>query len=143
MGCGKLITYHCVERSGHAKQETSVTRARNAVIIIALSIIGAYYVRERPGAVVHGVAAHLRDTVAGTPSRGGRALRTGAAGNGEELRDAVAGYPAIAPLPARTTDHHKVDLPLGSGEGGIEPLPYDPGRSFAPRVVSPSGPDTR
>jgi hypothetical protein len=122
-----------------------MTRARNAVIIIVLCIIGATLGRKRPQVVaVHAVETDLRDAVADSPSaRRGRIRRPLEGRDGDELRDSVAGSPSDVPLVPGATSY-VAPIPRGSGEGGIKPLPYDPGQDFSEhRVLSPSGPDLR
>jgi hypothetical protein len=120
-----------------------MSRARNVVTIIFLSMIGAYFVRQRATGAARPATTGLSVAVADAPAyaRRGRALK-GRNGKMDELRDALAGYPAPAPLAAKTTDYVS-PVPLGSGEGGIKPLPYDPGQDFSERrIISPSGPSS-
>lgn len=124
-----------------------MSRARNAVIIIILCIIGAYSVRKGPqlGLNMPGVE-DIKDAVAGGPANSGRRGNanplTLASGSGEDLRDAVAGHAVGTPNNGNTLGG--VDgPPRGSGNGGFGPQsnnnnnnpPYNP-----PGELSPSGP---
>jgi len=122
-----------------------MSRARNAVIIIILCIIGAYSVKKGPqlGLNMPGVE-DIKDAVAGGPvnaSRRGNAnplsLNTG---NGEDLRDAVAGHAVGTPNTGNTLGG--VDgPPRGSGFGGFGPSSNNPGSiPPPPPSLSPAGP---
>ncbi len=118
-----------------------MSRARNAVIMIFLSLVGVYFGSRRPYAAVQAEATSLKSAVAEASSpRRGRVPPALRIGENNDLRDALAAYPAKALLPG-TTSHINSEAPLGSGEGGFKPLPYDPGQDFSPRVLSPSGPN--
>lgn len=116
-------------------------RARQAVVIIALSLIGAYSVRKRPPVAMSHAAAGL--SAPSDEAGRGRLARSG--GEAEDLRDAVGGYPIAVSTETRTTAYEPQPQPQrGSGEGGIEELPNDPGQNFSPQpVLSPSGPGPR
>lgn len=119
-----------------------MSRARNAVIIIILCIIGAYSVKKGPqlGLNMPG-PEEIRDAVAGNPVRRGPKL-TLASGTGDELRDAVAGH-AVG-TPGGTNTLGDVDAPpRGNGNGGFGPLSTNNNNNPPlppPPPLSPSGP---
>jgi len=122
-----------------------MSRARNAVIIIILCIIGAYTVKKGPqlGLNMPGVE-DIKDAVAGGPSTGRRGNGnplTLAAGKGEDMRDAVAGHAVGTPNNGNTLGG--VDgPPRGSGFGGFGQQSNNPGVIVPqnPPELSPSGP---
>jgi len=122
-----------------------MSRARNAVIIIILCIIGAYSVRKGPqlGLNMPGLE-DIKDAVAGGPAKAGRkgsaTPLTLAGGEGEALRDAVAGHAVGTPNNGNTLGG--VDgPPRGSGDGGFAPQSNNPrGTIPPPPPLSPSGP---
>lgn len=122
-----------------------MSRARNAVIIIILCIIGAYSVRKGPQLGLNMPAPEdIKDAVAGGPvnasRRGNANPLTLNAGNGEDLRDAVAGHAVGTPNNGNTLGG--VDgPPRGSGFGGFGPSANNPGSiPPPPPSLSPSGP---
>ena len=118
-----------------------MARARNAVIIIILCIIGAYTVKNAPQLVLNSPNEAIKDAVAGGPSfhRGGPKL-TLANGTGDELRDAVAGHAVGTPNHGNTLDD-VAPPPRGGGNGGFGPQSNNPSNNFnPPPVISPSGP---
>lgn len=120
-----------------------MSRARNAVIIIILCIIGAYSVKKGPqlGLNLPGTE-DIKDAVAGGPAsrRAANPGLTLAGGEGEALRDAVAGHAVGTPNTGNTLGG--VDgPPRGSGNGGFGPQANNPGQNFIPPPpLSPSGP---
>lgn len=126
-----------------------MSKARNAVIIIILCIIGAFSFRN--GGPQLGLnmpsADEIKDAVAGGPStvsrRGNPPGLTLSSGKGEDLRDAVAGFAVGTPNNGNTLGEIG-DPPRGSGDGGFAPgannnnnnPPYNP-----PPSLSPSGPE--
>jgi len=119
-----------------------MSRARNAVIIIILCIIGAYSVRKSPQLGLNMPAPEtIKDAVAGGPVRRGNPKLTLASGTGEDLRDAVAGHAVGTPNNGNTLG----DIggpPRGQGNGGFGPQSNNPGQNFnPPPVLSPSGPN--
>lgn len=121
-----------------------MSRARNAVIIIILCIIGAYTVKKGPelGLTLPDMQ-DIKDAVAGGPSRGrgnkGPAL-TLASGTGDELRDAIAGHAVGTPQGTNTLGD--VDgPPRGNGYGGFGPQANNNNiPPTTPPNLSPSGP---
>lgn len=122
-----------------------MSRARNAVIIIILCIIGAYTLKKGPQLALNMPAPEtVKDAVAGAPStfrRGAPKDLTLANGVGEELRDAVAGHAVGTPNNGNTTDSVPPP-PRGGGNGGFGAQPNNPGQNFNPPPpnLSPSGP---
>lgn len=122
-----------------------MSRARNAVIIIILCIVGAYTVKKGPelGLSMPGLS-DIKDAVAGGPSsrRGKNPQLTLASGTADELRDAIAGHAVGTPQGTNTLGD--VDgPPRGNGLGGFSPVaannnvpPNNP-----PPSLSPSGPN--
>src|SRR4051812_48417375 len=118
-----------------------MSRARNAVIIIILCIIGAYTLKKGPQLALNMPSADaIKDAVAGGPSsRKGNPL-TLASGTGEDLRDAVAGHAVGTPNNGNTLGD-VAPPPRGNGTGGIGSLSNNPGQNFTPPPnLSQSGP---
>lgn len=122
-----------------------MSRARNAVIIIILCIVGAYTARKGPQLGLNMPAPEdIKDAVAGGPVNAGRknaSPLTLAAGSGEDFRDAVAGHAVGTPNNGNTLGG--VDAPpRGSGNGGFGPQSNNPGSFIppAPPELSPAGP---
>ena len=120
-----------------------MSRARNAVIIIILCIIGAYSVRKAPQLGLNMPAPEqIKDAVAGGPSRRHGPKLTLASGTGEDLRDAVAGHAIGTPNHGNTLG----DIggpPRGDHDGGFGPHSNNPGNNFIPpTTLSPSAPET-
>ncbi|MCM2305762.1 MAG: hypothetical protein NDJ72_13760 [Elusimicrobia bacterium] len=123
-----------------------MSKARNAVIIIILCIIGAFSFRSAAPQLGLNMPApeDIKDAVAGGPvSRGnkGPAL-TLASGKGEDMRDAVAGFAVGTPNTGNSVG--EIDgPPRGSGNGGFGPLANNPNNNppyNPPPSLSPSGP---
>lgn len=126
-----------------------MSKARNAVIIIILCIIGAFSFRNGGPQLGLNMPSpdDIKDAVAGGPStasrRGNPPGLTLSSGKGEDLRDAVAGFAVGTPQNGNTLGEIG-DPPRGSGDGGFSPAannnnnnpPYNP-----PPPLSPSGPD--
>lgn len=127
-----------------------MSRARNAVIIIILCIIGAYTVKKGPElGLTLPTAQDIKDAVAGGPSTSRRGNGIGspkltlASGTGEELRDAVAGH-AVGTPNNGTNSLGEIDgPPRGNGLGGFSPFAANnnvPPSNPPPPSLSPSGP---
>ena len=122
-----------------------MSRARNAVIIIILCIIGAYSVRKAPQLGLNMPSVDdIKDAVAGGPTtasrRGNGPKLTLSSGKGEELRDAVAGFAVGTPNTGNSLG--EIDgPPRGSGNGGFNPLSNNPRPFNPPPSLSPSGPE--
>jgi hypothetical protein len=119
-----------------------MSRARNAVIIIILCIIGAYSVKKGPQLGLNMPAPEeIRDAVAGNRIRRNAPKLTLASGTGEDLRDAVAGH-AVG-TPGGTNTLGDVDgPPRGNGNGGFGPLSANNNNNNPPPPpLSPSSPD--
>jgi hypothetical protein len=122
-----------------------MSRARNAVIIIILCIIGAYSFKKGPqlGLSVPNNDT-IKDAVAGAPSSYHRSTPklTLASGNGEDLRDAVAGHAVGTPGNHGNTLDDVGPPPRGNGIGGFGPQANNPGQNFTPPPppLSQSGP---
>lgn len=127
--------------------EEAMSKARNAVIIIILCIIGAFTFKNggpQLGLNTPG-SDDIKDAVAGGPAsrRGNVPELTLSSGKGEDLRDAVAGFAVGTPNTGNTLGEIG-DPPRGSGNGGFAPgannnnnnPPYNP-----PPSLSPSGPE--
>lgn len=120
-------------------------RARNAVVIIILCIIGNYSLVKKAAPVLDLPGTEeLRDAVRGTrASRPG--LNFGQTNDGE-LRDAVANNAAIG-TPRGNADGSVGAPPRGSGNGGFGPIGTNPGQNLLPpvnpppSVLSQSGPN--
>lgn len=125
-----------------------MSKARNAVIIIILCIIGAFTFKNggpQLGLNMPG-SDDFKDAVAGGPAnasrRGNPQGLTLSSGKGDDLRDAVAGFAVGTPQSGNTLGEIG-DPPRGSGNGGFAPgannnnnnPPYNP-----PPSLSPSGP---
>ena len=123
-----------------------MTRARNAVIIIILCLIGAYSVRKGPQLALNMPSPDaIKDAVAGHDVGRRNPGLTLASGKGDEMRDAVAGHAVGTPNNGNTLDD-VAPPPRGNGAGGIGSLSNNPGQSFTPPVtpvLSPSGPQNR
>lgn len=128
-----------------------MSKARNAVIIIILCIIGAYTVKKGPelGLTMPSVE-DIKDAVASAnptrASRGAGAPKlTLASGTGEDLRDAVAGHAVGTPNPGTNTFGEIDGPPRGNGLGGFSPLALNnnvpPTNPPPPPNLSPSGPN--
>ncbi|MDP3542410.1 MAG: hypothetical protein Q8T11_08090 [Elusimicrobiota bacterium] len=120
-----------------------MSKARNAVIIIILCIIGAFSFKNGPKLGLNMPAPDdIKDAVAGGPARRRGPQLTLASGKSEDLRDAVAGFAVGTPNNGNTLGEIG-DPPRGSGDGGFGPgannnnnnPPYNP-----PPSLSPSGP---
>lgn len=126
-----------------------MSRARNAVVILILCIIGGYSMMKKAGpTLTMPMNEELRDTVAGNPIRASRpGLNFGQTNDGE-LRDALAnnaaenggGAPQIG-----SGDGGVGAPPRGSGNGGFGPLGDNVGNNLPPNNpppgnVSPSEP---
>ena len=118
-----------------------MSRARNAVIIIILCIIGAYSVRKSPQLALNMPSPEsMKDAVAGGPSiRHHGPKLTLASGTGEDLRDAVAGHAVGTPNHGNTVDDVPPP-PRGENFHGFGPLSNNPGQNFTPPTLSPSAP---
>jgi hypothetical protein len=121
-----------------------MSRARNAVIIIILCIIGAYSVRKGPQLALNMPgASDVKDAVAGNPaSHRGSPKLTLASGTGEDLRDAVAGHAVGTPNNGNTLGDVPPP-PRGESFHGFGPGANNPGQNFNPPPgnLSPSGPN--
>ncbi len=120
-----------------------MSRARNAVIIIILCIIGAYSVRKAPQLALNMPnPSDIKDAVAGGPAfhRGSPKL-TLASGTGEDMRDAVAGHAVGTPNHGNTLGDI-AGPPRGESFHGFGPGSHNPGQNFnpPPPILSPSGP---
>jgi len=117
-----------------------MTRARNAVIIIILCLIGAYSVKKGPQLALLPANDEIKDAVAANNStrRAGPKL-TLASGTGEEMRDAIAGHAVGTPNNGNTLGD-VAPPPRGGGNGGIGAQANNPGQNFNPPVLSPAGP---
>ena len=121
-----------------------MSRARNAVIIIILCIIGAYSYRKAPQLGLNMPAPEdIKDAVAGNRARRHNPL-TLASGTGDDLRDAVAGHAVGTPGGSNTLG----DIggpPRGNGNGGFGPLSSNNNNNNPPLPppppLSPSGPN--
>ncbi len=120
-----------------------MSRARNAVIIIILCIIGAYSVRKAPQLALNmPTSSDIKDSVAGGPvSRHGGPKLTLASGTSEDMRDAVAGHAVGTPNHGNTVDDVPAP-PRGESFHGFGPGANNPGQNFnpPPTNLSPSGP---
>ncbi len=118
-----------------------MSRARNAVIIIILCIIGAYTMRKAPQLALNMPSAdQVKDAVAGNGARRHGPRLTLANGSGDDLRDAVAGHAVGTPRNTNTLDDVPPP-PRGQGQGGIGHQGHNPGQNFTPpTTLSPSGP---
>lgn len=121
-----------------------MSRARNAVIIIILCIIGAYSFRKAPQLGLNMPAPQdIKDAVAGNSARrhGGPKL-TLASGTGEDLRDAVAGHAVGTPNNGTNSFGDVGGPPRGNGNGGFGPLSNNNNNNPPPPPpLSPSGPN--
>ena len=108
-----------------------MSRARNAVIIIILCIIGAYSVRKAPQLSLMPNNDTVKDALAGNRVRRHGPRLTLASGKGEDLRDAVAGHAVGTPNNGNTLDDVGPP-PRGDGQGGIGPQSNNPGNNFNP-----------
>ncbi len=120
-----------------------MSRARNAVIIIILCIIGAFSFKKGPQLGLNMPAPEdIKDAVAGGPARRRGPGLTLASGKGDDLRDAVAGFAVGTPNNGNTLG--EIDgPPRGSGNGGFGPLANNPNNNppyNPPPNLSPSGP---
>lgn len=124
-----------------------MSRARNAVIIIILCIIGGFSFKNGPKLGLNMPAPQdIKDAVAGGPinasrrADGPKLMLTG--GSGEDLKDAVAGFAVGTPKTGNTLG--EIDgPPRGSGNGGFSPLANNPNNNppyNPPPNLSPSGP---
>lgn len=118
-----------------------MSRARNAVIIIILCIIGAYSVRKAPQLALNMPAPEgMKDALAGNRAHRNGPKLTLASGTGEDMRDAVAGHAVGTPNNGNTLG----DIggpPRGNGGNGIGPSSNNPGQNFnPPPTLSPSAP---
>jgi hypothetical protein len=123
-----------------------MSRARNAVIIIILCLIGAYSFKKGPQLGLSMPKNDvIKDAVAGGPSyhRSSPKL-TLASGSGDDLRDAVAGHAVGTPGSHGNTLDDVAPPPRGNGQGGIGGQSNNPGNNFnpptTPPTLSPSGP---
>jgi hypothetical protein len=118
-----------------------MTRARNAVIIIILCIIGAYTIKKGPQLALLPNDA-IKDAVAGNGVHRGGPHLTLAGGKGDDLHDAVAGHAVGTPNNGHTLDD-VAPPPRGGGNGGFGTQSNNPGQNFnPPPTLSPSGPET-
>ncbi len=109
-----------------------MSRARNAVIIIILCIIGAYTLRKGPQLALNMPSPEqVKDAVAGGPSRRNPGL-TLASGKGEDMRDAVAGHAVGTPGRNGNTVDDVGAPPRGNGDGGFGRPANNPGNNFNP-----------
>lgn len=127
-----------------------MSRARNAVVILILCIIGGYSLMKKSGPTLTMPASDaLNDAVAGGPAT--KASRPGlnfGQTNDGELRDAVANNAAENGGNGPTfgnSDGGNPPPPRGSGEGGFGPLGTGgPGQNLTPNDppedLSPSAP---
>ena len=121
-----------------------MSRARNAVIIIILCIIGAFSFKKAPQLGLNMPAPEdIKDAVAGGPARRTNGPKlTLAGGKGEDLRDAVSGFAVGTPTNGNTLG--EIDgPPRGSGNGGFAPLANNPNNNppyNPPPTLSPAGP---
>ena len=122
-----------------------MSKARNAVIIIILCIIGAFSFKKAPQLGLNMPAPEdIKDAVAGGPVRRNNGPKlTLASGKGEDLRDAVAGFAVGTPNTGNTLG--EIDgPPRGSGNGGFGPLANNPNNNppyNPPPSLSPSKPE--
>lgn len=120
-----------------------MSRARNAVIIIILCIIGAYTLHKAPQLALNMPSPEqVKDAVAGGPSRRHPGL-TLASGKGDDLRDAVAGHAVGTPGQRGNTLGDVGAPPRGNGDGGFGHGSNNPGNNFnppPPSNLSESGP---
>lgn len=126
-----------------------MSKARNAVIIIILCIIGAFSFRNGGPQLGLNMPSpdDIKDAVAGGPvsRRGNGPKLTLSSGKGEDLRDAVAGFAVGTPQNGNTLGEIG-DPPRGSGNGGFGPLANNPNNNppyNPPPPLSPSGPQEK
>jgi hypothetical protein len=125
-------------------------RARNAVVILILCIIGGYSLMKKPALLsMPSTPEEMRDSVHGNPTRASRpGLNFGQTNDGE-LRDAVANNAAETGSagPNGNTEGGAPPPPRGSGNGGIGTASHNPGQDLTPpndpppSDLSPSGPN--
>jgi hypothetical protein len=112
-------------------------RARNAVVVLILCIIGGYSLMKKTGPTLTMPAApeEMRDAMSGNPTRASRpGLNFGQTTDGE-LRDAVANNAAETGgngSPFGNTEGGVGAPPRGSGNGGFGPLDGNVGNNLIP-----------
>ena len=116
-------------------------RARNAVVVLILCIIGGYSLMKKTGPTLSMPAGdELRDSMRGNPTRASRpGLNFGQTTDGE-LRDAVANNAAETGGGQQfgNTDGGVGAPPRGSGNGGFGPLGDNPGQNLPPTDPPPT-----
>jgi hypothetical protein len=119
-----------------------MSRARNAVIILILCIIGAYSARKGPQLGLNMMAPEeIKDAVADNRAKRRARGLTLASGKSENLRGAPAGHALGTPNDGNTFDDID-EPPRGDGQGGIGTQSNNPGQNFAPPPpISPSEPE--
>lgn len=122
-----------------------MSRARNAVVIIILCIIGAFSFKKGPQLGLNMPAPEdIKDAVAGNRIRRPSPKLTLASGQGEDLRDAVAGHAVGTPNNGTNTLGDVDGPPRGSGNGGFGALSNNNNNNppnNPPPTLSPSGPN--
>lgn len=103
-------------------------RARNAVVVLILCIIGGYSLMKKPAMLsMPSAPEEMKDAVRGNPTRASRPLNFGQTNDGE-LRDAVANNAAETGGnngPFGNTDGGVGAPPRGSGNGGFGPANHN------------------
>lgn len=114
-------------------------RARNAVVILILCIIGGYSGMKKTGPTLSMPAGdELRDGLSGNSTRASRpGLNFGQTNDGE-LRDAVANNAAETGSPFGNPDGGVGAPPRGSGNGGFGPLDGNQGNNLIPPPPPPT-----
>jgi hypothetical protein len=139
------------QHRGNIEVWRHMRRARNAVVVLILCIIGGYSLMKKAGPTLNMPAApeEMRDAMSGNPTRASRpGLNFGQTTDGE-LRDAVANNAAETGgngAPFGNTDGGVGAPPRGSGNGGFGPAGTNAGNNFPPQNppenLSPSSPES-